>query len=635
MTPIHELLARIRWDAAFAKGRFALGYWDRVARRVLHVDLRDIAWDADNPTFFDLVDEDGVVHAIPFHRVREVWRDGELVWCRHPPGDRAGCGPRPALSPPARQAYCGGRTPFREGLHVASCPDAAAAVPAGRPPPAGDPAFRREATAMNILVVVHNVRDWPLDVPGIRVVPARAYLTDPAWGETRHARVFNLCKSYRYQSLGYYVSLLAEARGHRPLPRAHTLEDLQSRGLVRLLAQDLDEAMQRSLAPIKGERFELSIYFGRNLARRHADLSRRLFNLIPAPLLRARFERHGPQWQLKGVGPIAASDIPAAHQAFVIQAATDYFSGHGPRRRPGSRYDLAILHDPDNPEPPSNPRAMAKFEKAALAAGLEPRRITRADFGRLAAFDALFIRDTTFADHYTYRFSRRAQAEGLVVIDDPDSILKCNNKVYVAELLARHRLPTPRTLVVHRGNMQRIVPELGLPCVLKKPDSSFSLGVTKAETEVELKTKVGALLAQSELIIAQEWLPTDFDWRVGVLDRRVLFVCRYYMVPGHWQIIRHGAEGQDYVEGPTVAVPVEAAPAAVLKLALRAANLIGDGFYGVDIKQAGRRLAVIEINDNPNVDAGNEDGAVKDALYREVMAVFRRRIQSRERGAAP
>ncbi len=489
---------------------------------------------------------------------------------------------------------------------------------------------------MNILVVVNNARDWPLEVPGVQVVPARAYLTDPAWGEERHARVFNLCKSYRYQSLGYYVSLLAEARGHRPLPRTHTLEDLQSRGLARLLSQDLDETIQRSLAPIKAQRFELSIYFGRNMASRHANLCRQLFNLIPAPLLRAQFERHGAQWHLKGVGPIAASGIPASHQAFVIQAATDYFAGHGPtpRRRPNSRYDLAILHDPDNPEPPSNARAMRRFEKAALAVGLEPRFITRTDFGRLAEFDALFIRDTTFADHYTYRFSRRADAEGLVVIDDPDSILRCNNKVYVAELLARHRLPSPRTLVVHRHNVDRIVPELGLPCVLKQPDSSFSLGVAKAETEAELMAKVGALLDKSELVIAQEWLPTGFDWRVGVLDRRVLFVCKYFMAPGHWQIVNHGEGRHGYVEGPTQAVAVEEAPPAVVKLGLKAANLIGDGFYGVDIKQAGRRLAVIEINDNPNVDAGNEDGVIGDALYREVMTVFLRRIQARKQGLA-
>ncbi len=84
MQPIHELLARIRWDEDFAKSRFVVGYWDRMQGKVLHVELGEIAWDAENPAFFDLIDEEGVAHAIPFHRVREVWRDGRLIWERHP-----------------------------------------------------------------------------------------------------------------------------------------------------------------------------------------------------------------------------------------------------------------------------------------------------------------------------------------------------------------------------------------------------------------------------------------------------------------------------------------------------------------------------------------------------------------------
>ncbi len=89
MQPIHELLARIRWDADFARAKFSIGYWDRVAGRVLRVDLRELAWDADNPSFFGLLDADGMTHEIPFHRVREVWRDGRLIWERHPAGDGA------------------------------------------------------------------------------------------------------------------------------------------------------------------------------------------------------------------------------------------------------------------------------------------------------------------------------------------------------------------------------------------------------------------------------------------------------------------------------------------------------------------------------------------------------------------
>lgn len=486
---------------------------------------------------------------------------------------------------------------------------------------------------MRTLIVVENPRDWPLDIPGVSLVSARAYLTDPAYGEDRSVKAFNLCRSYRYQSLGYYVSLLAEARGHKPLPKVSTIEDLQSQNVVRLLTEDLDALVQKSLAPIKSDTFELSIYFGRNVASRHDTLSHHLFSRLQAPLLRAHFVRHREHWQLRSVRAIAASDIPPPHQDFAVEAATAYFVGHRrlAHKRPAPRFDLAILHDPDNPEPPSNARAMQLFEKAATEVGLAVEFITRTDLARLPEFDALFMRDTTYANHYTYRFSRRAAAEGLVVIDDPDSILRCNNKVYLAELLARHSLPAPKTLMVHHGNVGQIVRSLGLPCVLKQPDSSGSLGVVKVETEPALLAKVGELLQKSELIVAQEWLPTEFDWRVGILDRRPLFVCQYYMAAGHWQIVKREPGRRGYEEGPVRAVAVAAAPDEVVQLALKSANLIGDGLYGVDIKQVGSRCYVIEVNDNPNVDAGNEDGVLKDALYREIMGSFLRRIETRKR----
>jgi glutathione synthase/RimK-type ligase-like ATP-grasp enzyme len=486
---------------------------------------------------------------------------------------------------------------------------------------------------VSILIVVDNPRDWPLDIPGVNVVSARAYLTDPAYGEGRSVKAFNLCRSYRYQSLGYYVSLLAEARGHKPLPRVSTMEDLQSQNLVRLLTEDLDELVQKSLAPIKSDSFELSIYFGRNVATRHDALSHQLFSRLQAPLMRAHFERRRDRWHLRSVRAIAASDIPPTHKDFVVEAATAYFMGRRrpAHRRPAPRFDLAILHDPDNPEPPSNARALQLFEKAAAEVGLAVEFVTRTDLARLPEFDALFIRDTTYPNHYTYRFSRRATAEGLVVIDDPDSILRCNNKVYLAELLVRHNLAAPRTLMVHHGNIGQIAPGLGLPCVLKQPDSSGSLGVARVESEAQLVAKVDALLQKSELIVAQEWLPTEFDWRVGILDRRPLFACKYYMAAGHWQIVKREPGRRGYEEGPVQAVAVAEAPDEVVKLALKAANLIGDGLYGVDIKQVGNRCYVIEVNDNPNVDAGNEDGVLKDALYREIMGSFVRRIEARKR----
>src|ERR671927_91409 len=107
-------------------------------------------------------------------------------------------------------------------------------------------------------------------------------------------------------------------------------------------------------------------------------------------------------------------------------------------------------------------------------------------------------RTTTNVGHYTYEFSRRAAALGLPVIDDPDSILKCTNKVYLNELMARHNIPTPKTLMVHRENLDQVVPTLGPPCILKQPDSGFGLGVVKIESAQQLMSRAAQLLARSE-----------------------------------------------------------------------------------------------------------------------------------------
>jgi glutathione synthase/RimK-type ligase-like ATP-grasp enzyme len=457
---------------------------------------------------------------------------------------------------------------------------------------------------------------------------------DSAYGTLRATKVVNLCRSYRYQSLGYYVSLLAAARGHKPIPSVTTILDLTSRSIARAMTDDLDATIQSSLAHLQSDTFELHIYFGLTQVKRYARLSRELFNLFQAPLLRAQFVRH-ERWDVGHITPIPASAIPAAHRPFVLQAATEHFAGRRRRvsKRSLQRYDLAILQDRSEKLPPSNAKALRHFVKAAERLGLHVEPIAKDDYARVAEFDALFIRTTTRVNHYSYRFARRAASEGLVVIDDPESILQCTNKVYLAELLQRHKIPTPRTCVVYRDNTKTLMRQLEFPCVLKEPDGSFSQGVVKVDNSAEFQEQAGLMLAQSDLVIAQEFLPTPFDWRVGICDRQPLYVCKYYMAARHWQIHRADRAGKHYF-GEVETMPVDQAPAQVVRTALRAANLIGDGLYGVDLKQAGRRCYVIEINDNPTIDADVEDAVLGEELYLRIMRVFLQRLEQRGRGQA-
>ncbi|MEX0653565.1 MAG: RimK family protein [Phycisphaeraceae bacterium] len=481
-----------------------------------------------------------------------------------------------------------------------------------------------------IFLVVDKPENWPLHVPGVQVVGARPYLTEPAYSNNhRNARVFNLCRSYSYQSTGYYVSLLAEARGHRPQPDVVTIQDMKSISLVRAITDEFDRLIQKTLRPIRGDTFTLSVYFGRTTAKRDQALGLKLFGAFRSPLLRAQFARKREKWQLQSVRPIPADEIPEAHHAVAVAAAEQYFARRqwspGAGRPP--RYHLAILVDEQEQPPPSDDAAIAKFIRAAERQEMLPERITRDDFSRLGVFDALFIRTTTFVNHYTYRFARRAEAEGLAVIDDPVSIARCTNKVYLAERLASRDVPIPPTHFVHADNVEEVLAEVGLPCVLKQPDSAFSAGVTKATSEAEYRTKVAQLLGESDLIVVQPFVPTEYDWRVGVLDGEALYTSRYYMARHHWQILHRSESGQ-MRSGKVETVPVADAPRRVVQAAVKAASLIGDGLYGVDVKQVDGKVYVIEVNDNPTLESGVEDAVLKDELYRKVIASFVRRIEA-------
>ncbi|GMU94255.1 MAG: 30S ribosomal protein S6 modification protein [Candidatus Hydrogenedentota bacterium] len=485
---------------------------------------------------------------------------------------------------------------------------------------------------MSVLIVVNRPQNWPLRIPGVNVVAARDYLTDPQYYRLRGAKVFNLCRSYRYQSTGYYVSLLATARGHKPLPNIETIQDMKSAAIIRLASDELDELIQSSLKPIHSREFTLSVYFGRNMARRYDRLCGYIFKLFQSPFMRAKFVLNDEDgWQLASLRTISANEIPEDHHPFVVEVTQEYFRNYraiAPFRLT-ARYDIAILHNPDEQDPPSNERALEKFVKAAKKLDMDAELLDKDDYGSLTQYDGLFIRETTRVDHHTYRWSRRAFAEGMVVIDDPDSIVKCGNKVYLAELLDLHHVRTPRTLIVHKGNQEDVAHRIGLPCILKQPDSSFSQGVYKANSEEELHHLTESLLSESDLIIAQEFLPTDYDWRIGILDGRPLYACRYFMAEKHWQIQRTDKAGKTHY-GKVDTLPIEKAPPHVVSTALRASKLIGNGFYGVDLKESGRRTYVIEVNDNPSIEAGFEDRVLKDELYLRIMEVFLKRIEERK-----
>ncbi|MBI2521056.1 MAG: RimK family protein [Bdellovibrio sp.] len=476
-------------------------------------------------------------------------------------------------------------------------------------------------------IVTENPDKFILKLDGVEVIAAKQYLMNPFYSHLKSAKIFNLCKSYRYQGEGYYVSLLATARRHRVMPDPITIQDFKSQNIIKIFSLEVDALIQKAFKNLKSDEFVLSIYFGRNMAHNYDELAKKLFMHVKAPLLRAQFEKNG-KWILKSLRPIPFSEVDEKHIPFLAEAANDYFRKRNSLSAKGLKnyhYDLAILINPEEVSPPSNEKALMKFIQAAKQIGIKADIITKEDAHKILEYDALFIRETTSVPHHTYRIARKAMAEGLVVIDNPESIVKCTNKVFLEEILSQKGIPRPLTFILHEHNMQEIAEKITFPCVMKQPDSAFSQGVFKAENLGHFIEMAEKLLEKSDLVIVQEFIQSDFDWRIGILNNRPLFACKYFMVQGHWQIKNHISETVCH-DGAAETLPIDLVPPRIVEIALKASKLIGDGLFGIDLKQVGDKVYLIEVNDNPNIDFGVEDLVAKDDLYLEIMKYFNQKL---------
>lgn len=478
---------------------------------------------------------------------------------------------------------------------------------------------------MNLIVTDQKI-DWLNKIPNIEVTSPEKFINNKKY-KVDDYRVFNLCMSYKYQSIGYYVSLLSSARELRVIPNAITIEDFNDSAITESIGDEQRDLIKTTFKKNVEDKIELNVYFGKTGNLKYKNLARTLYKLFPHLFLKFTFEKD-KNWKLTKVSPIELDNIVVDDN--FISYAKEYFN----QKRFSSsefknyKYDLAILIDHNDLTAPSSNVSLTKFKYAAEKIGFYTEFITKEDYHRINQFDALFIRATTNVNDYTYQFSRLAYSEGLIVIDDPWSILKCANKLYLHESMEKHNILTPKTFHLTKNtNLDDLINNLKFPIILKRPDSAASLGVVKVNNKEELIIKGEELFINSEIIIAQEYLKTEFDWRVGVLDNKAIFVARYYMAKNHWQIYNWNKNKDSAKYGKVETLSVENAPKRIIKAALKATEVIGDGFYGVDLKEVSSKIYVIEVNDNPSVDHDVEDKVLGDELYFIIMRHILNKIE--------
>lgn len=266
--------------------------------------------------------------------------------------------------------------------------------------------------------------------------------------------------------------------------------------------------------------------------------------------------------------------------------------------------------------------ALMRLSQVARKLGHRVDFIFRPDMYKIPEYDAIYIRALTDPLNSAYVTARTAEMHGVRVIDDPESIRICCDKVNMYHHLMRNKIPIPETRIIDRSQInslfaKKIIDDLGSPVVLKAPNSSFSLYVEKASTPEEFLTVSKRFFRRADRIVAQQFIQSAFDWRVGVMGGEPLYVCQYVIPKKRWKIVSYTPDGKT-IYGPVKAVPLGKTPKGLIDCAIKAAGAIGTGLYGVDLKQVEDSFIVIEVNDNPTINAGDEDQGNGD-LYERLI----------------
>lgn len=484
----------------------------------------------------------------------------------------------------------------------------------------------------SVLILLNNLEDWKPYYETNSILSVSDYLKHKSLSKETKL-VINLSNDYSYNSEGYYCSLLAQARGQKVIPGVDIINKLETGTGIRMdrnLQKLCNQWIQKN--NITSDVWYLNIYFGTCQEKGLEKIARFIFDNYPCPLLRVGFNIR-PRNQIETVQSLSLQQLNEVEQDY-FASALDNFSKKVwriPRSIKSARYNLAILYDPAEKFPPSDKKALNKFLEISRKMDIHAELITEEESTRLMEFDALFIRTTTSLNHFTFHLSQLAMQNDMVVIDDPLSIIRCTNKVYLNELFEKEKIPAPLSTLIFKSNentFDEISNQLGSPFILKIPDGSFSHGMKKVTNQEELENALATLFDKSDILLAQEFTPTDFDWRIGVLNGEPLYACKYYMAKGHWQIYRHLDNGKSRC-GLVDTIPIYQVPPKVLDTAIKATSFIGKGLYGVDLKMVNNRVIVIEINDNPSLDHGLEDAVIGDELYYRILNHFLRALDKK------
>jgi len=253
---------------------------------------------------------------------------------------------------------------------------------------------------------------------------------------------------------------------------------------------------------------------------------------------------------------------------------------------------------------------LMRFREVAESLGHRPYFIFPVELKKIVKLDGLLIRSRTDPLNVSYVAARMATLHGIPVIDNPEAIRVCSDKVNMYLHLMQAKVPIPRTELLVR---KEIVPSdardcferLGSPVVLKEPSTSYSNRVKKVHRVEDFLQTAHAYLKMADELVVQEYIESEEDWRIGVLNGRFLFASRYVLPRESDQ-----EQAVDSEEIPYYGIEMmreDEVPGGAIDLAIHACKVVGSGLFSVDIKERKGNMYVIEVNDNPSLESGEEE----------------------------
>ncbi len=171
-------------------------------------------------------------------------------------------------------------------------------------------------------------------------------------------------------------------------------------------------------------------------------------------------------------------------------------------------------------------------------------------------------------------------------------------------LLSDGTVPLPNSLIstgrLLPAAMKKHVDFMHFPCIVKSAQGA--MGHKNFLVKNAREFRVVCLTFSKEVLIVQEYIPNDSDYRIIVINNEPRFVMKRTREP-------HSASHLNNVSQGAVAlrVPNGSIPASAMKSVLRAAELVHrSGYAGVDliINSDNQEHYILEVNKNPAIASG-------------------------------